>query len=152
MSTPRNHMKNWTAEDYAEDYAELQRRYASGNGVQVLAEHFGRTDVSILCKLMSAGLMDETGRRTHNAPPVTNTQRTQEKPMTFAIKIETKTFINGQEVSTISEEDFFNLIFKAEQEVERLDRISNKPKALQARKEQLTTGIMSLVNFLDSRS
>lgn len=67
------------------------------------------------------------------------------------IKIETKTFVNGTDISTWQNGDIYDLIAKQEAEIKKLEAIENKPKRLQAEIEQRKAGITALVAELDAR-
>ena len=153
---PRNHGLPW----HSGDLLVLKNRHLQGDTIERLARDFGRTTISIECKLRALGLIDAEGRPIERpddaiaALKYAFQQPTQpkEQPMLFTLKVQSKTFINDTEVSTMTEEDFFNVIYRAEQEIERLDKIEHKPKAIQVKKDELIESIMVVVNLLDART
>lgn len=70
---------------------------------------------------------------------------------TEIIKIETKTFVNGVDISTLEDSAIYNLIANQESEIEQLDKIKTKPKKLVAEIEKRKAGIDALVAYLDSK-
>lgn len=67
------------------------------------------------------------------------------------ITVETRTFVNGVDAKQLSDDNIFAKIAEAEAEIERLNKIKRKPKALQARIDALTAGIDALVALSDAR-
>ena len=67
------------------------------------------------------------------------------------ITVETRTFVNGVDAKQLSDDSIFAKIAEAEAEIERLNKIKRKPKALQARINALTAGIDALVALSDAR-
>lgn len=70
---------------------------------------------------------------------------------TEIITIETKTYINGVDISTLEDSTVYNLIATQESEIESLEKIKTKPKKLIAEIEKRKTGINALVAYLDSK-
>lgn len=64
----------------------------------------------------------------------------------------TTTFVNGTPADKLSDDDIFSIISRAENEVARLEGITAKPLALQARIDGLRKGIADLVKLSDSRT
>ena len=162
---PVNHMKPWRIDDAD----RLTRMFEERWSVYAMASDLGRTQIAIQCKLIGLGLVEAQGfdalpseavmplKRPINpldqlsvAPQPASTH-TKEKFMSYSLSIETKTFINGTELSSLSESDLLGMIYKAEQEIAQLDLIEHKPKAVQKKKEALIASIMQLVNLVDSR-
>ncbi len=85
-------------------------------------------------------------------PPISSsTQGT-----TMSIKIEQKTFVTAPGLCTIETKDLkvdiaVNVIKQAEDEIERLEKLKNKPKSVTKKIEDLQAGIDALVKELDSR-
>ena len=75
----------------------------------------------------------------------------KEIQMAFQIKVETKTFINGYDAVSLTDDALLSMIANAERELESIDKIINKPKMLVQRKEDLQKGIMQIVNIMDSK-
>lgn len=71
------------------------------------------------------------------------------------VTIENVTYVtvdgNRVDVSKISVETIFSYIEKAEAEIERLNKLKARPKALERRIEELTNGIQALVAAADAR-
>lgn len=70
---------------------------------------------------------------------------------TEIIKIETKTFVNGVDISTMEDSAIYQLIATQEAEIEKLDKIKNKPKKLKDEITKRQDGITALVAYLDSK-
>lgn len=84
----------------------------------------------------------------------------QPTPLTFQeilmnktdiIKIETKTYVNGTDVATLSDSEIYSLIAAQEAQVEELEKIKTKPKKLVNEIEKRKAGIQALVDYLDSK-
>lgn len=71
---------------------------------------------------------------------------------TEIIKIETKTFVNGVDISTMEDAAIYQLIATQEAEIEELDKIKNKPKKLKEEIAKRQEGITALVSYLDSKA
>lgn len=70
---------------------------------------------------------------------------------TDIITIETKTYVNGVDISTLDDGTVYNLIAAQESEIEALEKIKTKPKKLIAEIEKRKAGIAALVAYLDSK-
>lgn len=70
---------------------------------------------------------------------------------TEIITIETKTLINGVEISTFKDSEIYSLIAAQESEINSLEQIKAKPKKLIAEIEKRKAGIEALVAYLDSK-
>ena len=70
---------------------------------------------------------------------------------TEIITIETKTLINGVDITTFKDSEIYSLIAAQEAEIETLDKIKTKPKKLVAEIEKRKAGIEALVAYLDSK-
>ena len=70
---------------------------------------------------------------------------------TPTIEITTKTLINGQDISAMSDSVIYSTIAAQEAEIEKLEKIKNKPKRLVAEIEKRQAGIKALVDFLDGK-
>jgi hypothetical protein len=66
------------------------------------------------------------------------------------IKIETRTFVNNQDVATMSPAQIYDLIAKQEEAIEKLRAIKNKPLLLKQEIEDRQAGIDALVKHLDT--
>ena len=67
------------------------------------------------------------------------------------IKIETKTFVNGTDITSWSDGDIYNLIAQQEKDIEKLEDIQNKPKRLENEIAERKAGIQALVDHLNAR-
>lgn len=70
---------------------------------------------------------------------------------TEIIKIETKTFVNGVDISTMDDASVYALIATQEAQIKELDKIETKPKKLTAEIEKRKAGVKALVDYLDSK-
>ena len=71
--------------------------------------------------------------------------------MTNAIKITTKTLVNGQDVTEFTDSQIFDLIAQQEKAIEKLREIKAQPKKLVKELTERQAGIDALVAYLDSR-
>lgn len=67
------------------------------------------------------------------------------------LKITTKTLLNGKDIAEMTDEQLFDAIASAEAEIEKCQAINAKPKALQAKIEELRGGINALVAHMDAK-
>ncbi len=68
-----------------------------------------------------------------------------------SIKIETITYVNDIPVHDLSDDAVFEIISRAEKEIERLQGISSRPIRITNRIDELRRGINELVKLLDAR-
>jgi len=86
------------------------------------------------------------------ADNVLSTQKTKEKqPMKTPAKVEEKTFVNGTDAATMSDDDLFGLIADHEKEIAKLEAIKNQPKKLKERIAKINESIATLVKVVDER-
>lgn len=81
-------------------------------------------------------------------------QLTNPKPKTMEItvnKIETKTFINGSDAATLSDDQIFLLIARTEKDIEKLEAIKEKPKKLTIKITAMKNSVLELIKIVDSR-
>lgn len=71
---------------------------------------------------------------------------------TNAPAVETKTFIYGTEAKNVKEDEIFNAISALEAQIETLEAIKNKPKALVKKIAGLKADIEALVKLSDERN
>ena len=83
--------------------------------------------------------------------PVDSTTEPQPKEDTMATIIETKTFIDGIDASTVSDEQIFTRIAKIEAQIDTWNKIKTKPKKLEAKIAEAQQSINMLVAFVDGR-
>lgn len=74
-----------------------------------------------------------------------------ENLMTKLIKIETRVFVNGSDVTGFADADLYNLIAEQEKAIAELEKIQAKPKRLQNEITERRAGIEALVKMLDER-
>lgn len=77
---------------------------------------------------------------------------TKEPNMTKPIKIETKHFINGQDVAHLDDAAMWSLIAVQERALKDLKAIENQPQSLKDHIAEIEAGIKGLVEFLDARA
>lgn len=75
----------------------------------------------------------------------------QEPKLMGQIVIENKTLINGRDISQYTNSELYALIAKAEQEIEELKLITNKPKRLALEIEAKSEALLNLVALLDEQ-
>lgn len=86
--------------------------------------------------------------------PLTNVSNSLKEILmskTEIIKIETKTFVNGVDISAMEDAEIYQLIANQEAQVKELDKIETKPKRLQTEIAKRKAGIQALVDYLDSK-
>lgn len=66
------------------------------------------------------------------------------------MKVETKHFLNGRDIATLSDDELFQAIAAVEKNIKTLEEIENKPKRLVAKIEELRSGLKTLIEYLDS--
>lgn len=66
-----------------------------------------------------------------------------------SIKVETKTFVNGTDVKTLTTDQLYGYIATAENEIKKLEGLKNKPRKLQERIDELQNGIDKLIEAVD---
>lgn len=67
------------------------------------------------------------------------------------LTITQKTYVNGVDVATCTDDQLFELIAKTEAEIERLSKIKTQSKKLVDRIEALKAGTLELASLLDNR-
>lgn len=162
---PVNHGKLWTRSDID----SLRGLADYGVDLHTLCIRFGRTKDSVVAKLVALGSIVEdagTGQYFYARPSPLLSGKLQEalkahqessdtdSQPTEAIQmpnIETKTFIGGQDATTMSDMDIFKKIANLEMYIESLDKIKNKPQKLLAVIEATQADIDELVEYVDSR-
>lgn len=73
------------------------------------------------------------------------------KDTTMTIKIETKTFLNGSDISGFTEAALFIQLSEAEREIEKLKAIKTQSKKIAARIAELEQGCIDLATAIDAR-
>lgn len=79
------------------------------------------------------------------------TLTSQAPHMSKIIKIETRIFVNGQDVTGLKDDDLYQLIADQEKAISELEKIQAKPKRLQKEIDDRRAGIEALVKMLDER-
>lgn len=74
-----------------------------------------------------------------------------EEPIMNGINIETRTYVNGADISGLSDDQVFATIAAAEAEVRKLEAIEAKPAKLQAKIDALKANIVKLGELVDAR-
>lgn len=69
----------------------------------------------------------------------------------MSVNIETKTYINGEESSTVTDDKIFKMIKNLEGEIKGLQAIETTSKKVDKKIYALKVDISKLVNFVDSR-
>ena len=70
----------------------------------------------------------------------------------MSIKIENKTFINGQDSKNISDDQIFDMIRGQEDAIKGLNQLDNKPQTLIDRVASMRKDVAALVAFVDQRT
>lgn len=139
------------------DFAELEQRVMA----QMLETHFGvdfakqkRRSMAQMLETLDS-VLPHLGKPdcfpyffTHSPDRYTK-PNPEETPV--SIKIETITYVNDIPVHDLSDDAVFEIISRAEKEIERLKGISNRPARISKRIEELNDGISELVKLLDER-
>lgn len=96
----------------------------------------------------------DDGRVTANDAKKPEPQPAPQEPTMNAnpIEISTKTFVNGQDIASMSDAAIYDLIASEEAKINELQKIENKPKKLLAEINRRSKGIVDLVAYLDSKA
>lgn len=148
------------------DYEKLEQAAVNRWTLRRTAEILERKGDAVLTKMMRRGLItqdtynfrywylvppaNQTGTDTETTPNPTTKDHTMTTNASIT-KVEQKTFINGVDAATLSDDHIFGLIAKAEQQIESLNKINNKPKKLQARIKDISAYVKDLVAYVDNR-
>lgn len=81
-----------------------------------------------------------------------NSLTQKESTMSKIIDIKTKTFVNGIDVTTLTNAQVFDLIAEQENDIKKLEGIEAKPKLLVKEIEERKAGIAALVAHLDAKA
>lgn len=81
-----------------------------------------------------------------------NSLTQKETTMSKIIDIKTKTFVNGNDVATLTNAQVFDLIAEQEAAIKKLEGIEAKPKLLVKEIEERKAGIAALVAHLDAKA
>jgi len=86
-----------------------------------------------------------------DATDFTNTEQENTTMTNTTGELKTITLLDGQDVSTYSDDDIFKLIGKLENEQARYNNLNHKPEKLRARIEEIEVKIAGLVKLVDER-
>jgi hypothetical protein len=75
----------------------------------------------------------------------------KEIPMSSTNFIQTKTFVNGVDISTMSDEAVYGLIGSMEKQIKSYDELGAKPASLVKKIETIKSNIAALVKLIDER-
>lgn len=155
----RNHGARWTPDDYDRlAHAWFHTDYSFDE----ICNKMGRSYASIIAKLQERGYvklnpntMCYEGDRQSSQTTQTQTASTNEtatkEDTTMNANIETKTFINGIDASTLDDAAIFQRIAKLEQEIDKLRSIRAGSTKLVAAINKLEGDVADLVRYVDAR-
>jgi len=162
-----NHGKPWEAQEYL----ALKFYFSNGETLEQMCNTMGRPARGVLPKLFQLELIFSNGsgtvfRQIPTQIKEDSMERSVEKyGCTSGIAdatsdatpaaspaFETRHFIHGREAASMTDAYIFNLIGRKEDEINRLNRIHNKPAKLVAAIEALQSEIDQLVKYVDARS
>lgn len=169
-----NHGRPWSGQAKS----KVSDMFWSGSSLEQIAVAMGRSGGSILPKLVQLGCIksdwaceeyvvctrptnpqpdsllaeaaDNIDSAIQHLSNVTNSLKEILMSKTTIIKIETKTFVNGVDISSMEDAAIYQLIATQEAEIAELEKIQTKPKKLQAEIDKRRDGIKALVDYLDS--
>lgn len=120
-----------------------------------LDQHWGLPHPAGVNKLRDHPTIDlfDDGKTTANDLPKPQPQpQPKETTMSAApITVTTKTLVNDQDITTLSDAQIYELIAGQELKIKELEKIENKPKKLVNEIEKRKAGIQALVTYLDSK-
>jgi hypothetical protein len=164
---PENHNKTWTSTDL--DW--LKQLWGTRFSILAISDKLKRTELAIVIKLKNLNLnhtrhLDGTNKSTwYNPHATSNPTTTKEIIMTTAVDPNREDIIAGNNMfksitahekaidtikSKLTSEHFFNEIKAKELEIERLNSIKAKPKAIVEQIDKLQEEIKALVKWCDS--
>lgn len=154
----RNHGARWTPEHYN----QLEHLwYYTDCPFSTICDEMERSYASIIAKLQERGYVKlnsnnmryEGQRRAHlHQTQTTSINETATKEdTTMNANIETKTFINGIDASTLDDAAIFQRIAKLEQEIDKLRSIRAGSTKLVAAINKLEGDVADLVRYVDAR-
>lgn len=161
---PRRHGMSWGSAELK----ALQDEWDAGMSITNIAQNHERTDVSICCQLDKMGVNRLAGNSkitgldqlVNNVElevykqltnQVTNQSIQGVNKMAQAIVLETRTYLNGRNISEYSNTQIYQMIQETETYLASLDKIQHKPKSLQVEIEKGNAAIVTLINYLDSQ-
>lgn len=114
------------------------------NGVQLL----GNKRQSLF--LDKASRNDEAARRGISIHSDVEIDDIQTKETTPVKTLESKTYLKGQDISTMSDDAIFSVIASMEDDIETLNKVSNKPQRLVKQVAKMRGEIKSIIDHLDA--
>lgn len=160
------HGQIWTAEELK----KLRDLYHESTSLMGMCIRLQRPADGTLIKLLDLGLIRTEGRsslgrtrytcrvtadasKAHMAPTPqkATTSSTQEQTMSERKTIEQVTLIQGQDATTLSDEQIFSLIAKTEAKIASLQNIKAKSTKIQAAIDALQKDVNALVEYVDNR-
>ena len=165
-----NHGKIWTDDERT----KLRLLFLAGCTLKEMCEELQRPAEGVISKLENRGLIRKSGagnwgnqkyeissayvetvyaaRQQRLKAKTTDSSTTEEPTMNDNTPtIETKTFIQGEDASNMTDAQIFNRIAKLEDEIDKLSKIKNQPKKLQALIQTKQDDINKLIEFVDAR-
>ena len=142
---------------------DLEFYWREGDYVEDISKKMQRPIAGIMAKLVATGYIDRRdfkefmfvdlvrNKRVTKPQPQTQTLTQPTQETTIMANIETKTFIDNQDASRLSDDEIFSKIAALEAQINNLSAISNRPKKLDAKIAQLKRDIQSLVDYVDNR-
>lgn len=128
---------------------ELRQEILRGECVASIAKKHFRSSWAIICKAITKCFIFVEGENyryySNEEEPKMATENTS------AVIIETKTFIQGRDAATCTDESIFELISALEARIAKANAIVNKPKRLINLIEKMQSDIDLLVAFVDNR-
>lgn len=131
---------------YFDDIWSLNK--CSRNELGEVVLEFWKDEVKYPATKHGAPLAAETVAKMFEATPVPSPTSTKEDSM---LTIQTKTYVNGNEIDKLTDGQLFEMIAGQEREMKEMEAIINKPKKLVAELVKRQAGIDALVAFLDAK-
>lgn len=149
----------------SQELRQLEDLYHSNAPLREMCETLERPADGVMIKLRYIGLVSESGgvnicRVTANDSKTQMPQDTPRKAMTSSIQeqtmserktIEQVTLIQGQDATTLSDEQIFSLIAKTEAKIASLQSIKAKSTKIQGAIDALQKDVNALVEYVDNR-
>lgn len=115
---------------------------------------WGDVDLALLTRdILNCLLEAEKGEPVEypNTAVMTAETPKEKDPMTIATKLENRTYLNGKDAATISDDDLFNHIASIEMEADNLARIKTTSRKVIARINELREDAEKLATYIDNR-
>lgn len=139
-----------------DELKSLQRLYFDGASLRQMAETLARPADGVINKLRYLDLIefDQSECKYYRLVPIADSSPTPKETLMNEIQaptIETKTFIDGEDASKMTDKQIFQKIAALEAKIDTLSKIRFKPKKLEALIATMTADIEKLVEFVDAR-